>query len=74
MPPDLRAAALSLPDDEKLELAQVLWDSTGADTLSRPTDEEVAELDRRRANLAANPGSARPWAEAYERLKARYGG
>lgn len=65
MPPELRAAVLSLPDDERLELAEVLWDSVGADALPGPTAEQIAELDRRRANLAADPGSARPWDEAY---------
>ncbi|HEX4612287.1 MAG TPA: addiction module protein [Urbifossiella sp.] len=37
-------------------------------------DAHLAELERRRANLAANPDSGRPWDEVYHRLKARYGG
>lgn len=73
MPPDLRAAALALPPDERLRLAEELWDSLAVDEVPL-TNEQVAELDRRRTNLAANPESARPWDEVHARLKARYGG
>jgi putative addiction module component (TIGR02574 family) len=73
MSPDLRAAALALPPDERLRLAEDLWDSlTPGD--APLTDAQLAELDRRRANLAANPESARRWEDVYARLKARYGG
>ncbi len=73
MPPDLRAAALALPPDERLRLAEELWDSLTADDVPL-TDAQVAELDRRRASLAANPESARPWDEVHARMTARYGG
>lgn len=73
MPPDLRAAVLALPDDEKLKLAEELWDSLSPDALPVP-DWQAEELERRRADLEADPGSARPWDEVYRRLKARYAG
>jgi putative addiction module component (TIGR02574 family) len=73
MPPDLRAAALALPPDERLRLAEELMDSlTAAD--APLTDAQFEELEWRRKNLAANPDSAQPWDEVHARLKARYGG
>ncbi len=73
MPPDLRAAALALPLDERLQLAEELWDSLSAGD-GPLSDAQFAELERRRANLEANPASGRPWEDVYARLKARYGG
>lgn len=73
MPPDLRAAALALPPDERLRLAEELMDSLSADDAPL-TDAQFDELERRRASIAANPDSARPWDEVHARLKARYGG
>lgn len=73
MSPDLRAAALALPPDERRLLAEELFDSLAPEDIGL-TDAQFAELERRRANLEANPASGRPWEEVYARLKARYGG
>ncbi|HYH66402.1 MAG TPA: addiction module protein [Urbifossiella sp.] len=73
MPPDLRAAVLALPPDERLQLAEELWDSVTADD-GPLTDAQFAELERRRANLEANPATGRRWEDVFARLKARSGG
>ena len=73
MTPELRAAALALPVDEKLKLVEDLWDSIHEDELPPLTQWQFEELERRRKNLEENPDSARPWEEVYQRLRARYG-
>lgn len=73
MPPDLLAAVLALPPDERLQLAEELWDSLSSDD-GPLTDAQFEELERRRARLEADPSSGRRWEDIYARLKARYGG
>ncbi|MHB1342102.1 MAG: addiction module protein [Coriobacteriia bacterium] len=56
---------LSVP--ERIQLAEDLWDSVAAETppLSL-TPDEVAELERRLAEMDANPDAGIPW----EKVKA----
>lgn len=70
---ELRSAVFALPTDEKLKLVEELWDSIAEDELPPLTQWQVDEIERREANLRANPDSARSWEEVYQRLKARYG-
>jgi putative addiction module component (TIGR02574 family) len=68
-------ALFALGPEERIRLAQALWDSVAADPGYRPdlTAGEKAEIDRRLAAYRANPASARP-AEAFlEELERRYG-
>jgi putative addiction module component (TIGR02574 family) len=59
---------------ERIELAQDLWDSLDpahvADAFPL-TDEQRAELDRRLAELDANPGLGRPWEDVEAEIRAR---
>ena len=49
-----------LTPDERIELAEQLWDSLDADAVG-PDDEQAAELRRRRAELAADGDLGEPW-------------
>jgi len=55
--------ALTLPVEERMELAQELWDSVDDAELTL-TDELKRELDRRLEQLDKNPQNAIPWQEA----------
>jgi putative addiction module component (TIGR02574 family) len=51
---------LSVP--ERIQLVEDLWDSVAAETPPLTlTPDEVAELERRLAELDANPESGIPW-------------
>jgi len=68
---DLTRLALELPIDERLELAQKLWDSA-----SPPEDFEVTPalrelLDARYQEAQANPEAGIPWKEMKARLLKR---
>ena len=44
----LRDQVLGLPADEKLELVMDVWDSIDEDNVPLPTEEQLAEAERRR--------------------------
>ncbi len=56
---------------ERLQLAQDLWDSVddaaGVDVLPL-TDEQRVELDRRLADLEANPDEGVPWEQVKQQI------
>lgn len=49
-----------LTPDERIELAEQLWDSLDPAAVG-PDDEQAAELRRRRADLAADGDRGEPW-------------
>jgi putative addiction module component (TIGR02574 family) len=58
------------PADERLEFAFRVWDQLVEDGLQvEPTDELIAELDRRLAAHEANPEYVRTWEQVLERLR-----
>lgn len=66
---DLLADILDLSVAERIQLVQDVWDSIAAEPEELPlTEEERQEIDRRLADLEANPGVGRPWAEVKTRL------
>jgi putative addiction module component (TIGR02574 family) len=66
----LTAEALRLPPRERLKLIQDVWNSLDGESSTLPTtDEELAELDRRRAHYAANPDSLVDWEALKAQLK-----
>jgi putative addiction module component (TIGR02574 family) len=68
-------ALFALGTEERIRLAQALWDSVAADSSYRPvlTDREKAEIDRRLATHRADPSNAIPAEEFMEELECRYG-
>jgi putative addiction module component (TIGR02574 family) len=70
MLPELNA----LSPDEKLLLIEELWDSLSAEPSNVPVlDWDLEEVERRKAALAANPGTALTWEELVRRVRARHG-
>lgn len=63
-----------LSPSEKLQLVEDLWDDLAATPEAVPVhDWQKSELDRRKANLAQNPGAALTWDEVQRRIRRRYG-
>jgi putative addiction module component (TIGR02574 family) len=65
---------LKLPPNERIEIAQAIWDSVSDDDLDETfvlSPELKQELDRRWAEHLADPGSAIPWEEIKKRLRNR---
>jgi putative addiction module component (TIGR02574 family) len=60
-----------LPVAERIKLVEDLWDSIALEDGDVPlTGAQLAELDRRRAALEANPASGISWSEVKSRLLA----
>lgn len=66
--------ASKLPDfshltpDERIELAARLWDSLPIEAI-HPDDLQIAELRRRRAQLAADGNPGVPWDGALDEIE-----
>lgn len=59
---------------EKLQLVQDLWDDLAARPEDVPVhDWQIAELERRKANLKKNPASGLSWEEVKHRIRSRHG-
>ena len=62
------AAKLSVP--ERIDLVEAIWDSVASEIEALPLSEEHRlELDRRLADLEANPEAGSPWADVRARLE-----
>jgi putative addiction module component (TIGR02574 family) len=58
------------PIPDRIELVFRLWDQIVEDGWQpEPTDELIAELDRRLANHQANPTNVRTWEQVLERVR-----
>jgi len=57
-----------LTADERIELAERLWDSLPADAIG-PDEDQVSELRRRRAALEAEHALGRPWSEVLDEIE-----
>jgi putative addiction module component (TIGR02574 family) len=67
---DLDISGLSLA--ERIQLAEDLWDSVAAETGELPLSEaQTAELDRRLAELARDPGAGESWEVVRGRVERR---
>lgn len=73
MPPEAQSV-FDLSPAEKLQLVQDWWDDLASDPSTVPVPQwHIDELERRRARLAANPGTGRSWDEVKRQLRARDG-
>jgi putative addiction module component (TIGR02574 family) len=73
MAPSLQDLGLDrLPAEERLEVAEALWDSVARDIENTPLSAaQRAELERRLADSIARPGVGTPWEEVKARALAR---
>jgi len=69
----VKAADLSaMSIDERIELVQVIWDSIAAETEKLElTTAQKHELDRRIADLDAQPDNVLTWEEIKARVRGR---
>jgi putative addiction module component (TIGR02574 family) len=66
-------SVFELSPPEKLQLVEDLWDDLAANPSDVPVTEwQKAELDRRAARLAANPGLTVQWDDVVARIRARH--
>ena len=63
---------MELSPEERIQLAEDLWDSITPEEMPPLTDEQKREIDRRLAEHKKNPERASPWEEVKARLWARY--
>ena len=74
MIPTIESLGLTaLPFDQKLGIAHDLWDHLFQ--VAKPTLSEAqrAEIDRRLADIAANPDDDVPWEDVREMARKRFG-
>lgn len=64
---ELRDRAMSLPPEQRAELAQELWDSVFGDL----SEAQKAELDQRLEEHRRDPASAIPYETVLEELRSR---
>ncbi|HEX4295772.1 MAG TPA: addiction module protein [Rhizomicrobium sp.] len=61
-----------LDPEERAELIEELWESVEEDDFFL-TDEQAAEIERRAAELEADPSIGIPWEEIRADLRKRFG-
>jgi putative addiction module component (TIGR02574 family) len=65
------ATALSLPESERLEVAEALLAASAPPTPEPTGDAWVAELQRRSGQIDAGEAVLTPWPEVKRRVRAR---
>jgi putative addiction module component (TIGR02574 family) len=63
---------LELSPEERIQLAEDLWDSIGPEEMPPPTEEQIQEAERRYADHLRHPEKALRWEDVKARLLARY--
>ena len=71
---EILKAAESLPLNERIKLAQDLWENVAGQGCDPDlTPEQAAELDRRLADFEKNPHAGIPWEQVEADLNKRFG-
>ena len=68
---ELQDQLMELPLEERLDIAQRLWDSAVPQPEIVLTDEQKALLEKRRAAFLANPDACHSWEDVKARILAR---
>jgi putative addiction module component (TIGR02574 family) len=68
---EIMAELLKLDVEERIELAEFLWDSARDENLPL-TEAQAAEIERRLAEHERDPSTAVPWEIARARLWSRF--
>jgi putative addiction module component (TIGR02574 family) len=63
---------LELSPEERIQLAEDLWDSIGPEQMPPLTTEQIREAERRYADHLRHPEKASRWEDVKARLLARY--
>lgn len=72
--PVVNPTVFDLSPAEKLQLVLDLWDDLAANSQDVPlNDWQIAEAERRKANLQKNPGSGLSWEQITQRIRSQYG-
>jgi putative addiction module component (TIGR02574 family) len=73
MPPTIKELGIDrLSVEDRIALAEEIWDSVAADIEKAPlTEAQRRELDRRLADSLARPDAVVPWEEVKARALAR---
>lgn len=67
------SSVFDLSAAEKLQLVLDLWDDLAANPQDVPVhDWQIAEAERRKANLQKNPASGLTWEEITQRVRSRH--
>ncbi|MCI0640546.1 MAG: addiction module protein [Gemmataceae bacterium] len=68
------SSVFDLTPPEKLQLVEDLWDDLAANPEDVPVhDWQKQELERRNANLQANPATGLTWEDVKRKVRARHG-
>jgi putative addiction module component (TIGR02574 family) len=72
--PVVNSTVFDLSPAEKLQLVLDLWDDLATNPQDVPVNDwQIAEAERRKANLQKNPGSALSWEQITQRVRSHYG-
>ncbi len=70
---DVFVAAQGLPPTDRIRLIHALWDTVPPDEWPVPSEEWIAEAQRRSAEYAAGRLTASPWPEVRARARRKAG-
>lgn len=70
---DVLDAAQNLAPSDRIRLIDALWDTVPPEEWPAPSDEWVAEVQRRSAEYDAGRMSASPWPEVRQRARRKAG-
>jgi putative addiction module component (TIGR02574 family) len=70
---DVLDAARTLQAPDRIRLAEALWEDVPPSDWPLPSEEWIAEAQRRSAQYDADPASASPWPEVRARARRKAG-
>ena len=71
---EILSAAQSLPTSDRVRLIDALWDTVPLPEWTPPSEEWLAEIERRSAEVDAGRMPVAPWPEVKQRARQRITG